>query len=199
MRERYIAAPLAKDVIEALLRACPPGRLGSRDKAAIVLLWRCGLRSREVTNLNIRDLEPHAGLVHVAPLKRSKGRSVGIGPIEVEVLHRWLYERRQIQGADWTPESPLLCSMRGRRLNPCQLRRALVKLAARAGVQGHVSPHRLRHSFATELARERTSIGVIQAALGHRSLASTEVYLARITPAELAELARGRPDWTEDK
>jgi len=199
MGGRYTPDAIPREVILGMLDACSPGPIGARDKAMVVLLWRCGLRSQELADLRLMDVDLDAGLVHVQHGKGDKARSIGIGPLEAAVVENWLLYRAAWPKCSQALDSPLLCSLRnGKPLRDTQFRRALPKLARKAGYDGQISPHRLRHSFATELAEEGAPMQFIQASLGHASLATTEVYLKKVRPSQLAELARSRPGWSND-
>jgi integrase len=128
--------------------------------------------------------------------KGDRSRIVGIDPAAASLLGRWI----EVRGARGIPRSaPLFCTLGGRRLHDRYVRALLPRLARRAGIEKRVHPHGLRHTHAAELAREGVPVNVIQAQLGHRSLATTDRYLRHIAPRGAgapdarADLAGARP------
>ena len=150
---------------------------GKRDRALLELLYSSGLRLAEVTALGIHDLDLSGGFVRVARGKGGRGRVVPLGTSAVEALSAylgarrvWLETRGQMEAALWL--SPI------RPHGP--LRKEAVALVARrcavrAGLPG-VGPHAWRHTCATHLMRDGAAIVYVQRLLGHRSLATTQIY-----------------------
>jgi len=106
------------------------------------------------------------------------------------LVQAWVSVRRGIRGLPRA--APLLCTLHGRPVLPSYVRQLLPRLARRAGIDRRVHAHAMRHTFASELAREGVPLPVIQAALGHRHAATTSRYLAHIEPREVIETLRGR-------
>jgi site-specific recombinase XerD len=104
------------------------------------------------------------------------------------VLERWLDRRRALAIGG---RAPLFCTLAGRALKPSYARMLLPRLAAKAGIEKRVHPHGLRHTHA-ELAAEGMPLNLVQAQLGHSSLATTDRYLRHIAPAQLIEAMRAR-------
>jgi len=174
----------------ALIKACSTrAPTGVRNRALIAVLWRCGLRISEALALELRDVDLEAGTVRVRHGKGDKSRTVGIDEQTAALLARWLDRRRQLSpGA----RAPIFCTLAGRRLDTSYVRRLLPRLAAKAGIDRRGHAHGLRHTYASELAREGTAINVIRDALGHTSLAVTDRYLRDVAPTHVIDTMRAR-------
>ncbi len=188
---RFPAEALAREEVEALLAACPSGFYGRRLAAIIAVLWRCGLRCNEALSLRRIDLNLLHGTVRVLSPKGAslgkKPRIVGIDQVCQPFLENWL----EVRGDDIF--SPLFCTLAGRRVATSRIREALPKLAAASGQRGRrVSPHSLRHSFATDLVHEGRPLNFISQCLGHTSLRTTERYLHNLCPADVVNTMRER-------
>jgi integrase len=184
-----------------LVLACSRGATGARNRALLVLLYRAGLRIGEALALKPEQFDPEHGVLRVVYGKRTRTarrgakrthapRTVAVDPEAAGLIAAWLYTRDQ-RGIP--AEAPLLCTLQGRPVLASYARALVVRLAGRAGIRKRVHPHALRHTFAAELAREGKPVNLIQAALGHRSLATTSTYLAHVAPDELVNALRARP------
>jgi len=174
----------------ALIKACSArAPTGIRNRALIAVLWRCGLRVAEALALELRDLNLEASTIRVRHGKGDKSRTVGVDEQTAALLQRWLDRRRALSpGA----RAPIFCTLHGGRLDGSYVRRLLPRLARRAGVQRRVHAHGLRHTYAAELAREKTPINVIRDALGHSTLAVTDRYLRDVAPMHVIDTMRAR-------
>ena len=114
---------------------------------------------------------------------------MGLDPEAFALVERWLDKRTQIE---LRADSPVLCTLSGRSLRDSYVRALLPRLGRKAGITKRVHAHGLRHTHAAELAREGFSMPLIQAQLGHSSLATTSRYLAHIQPQELIDAMRSR-------
>jgi site-specific recombinase XerD len=124
--------------------------------------------------------------------KGSKTRVVPMGEPAQRALERYLETARPALAAN-RAEQALFLSRRGRRLSPSDIRRRLERWVREAAVAGHVSPHTLRHSFATHLLEGGADLRSIQELLGHASVSTTQVY-TRVEPGRLrSEYARSHP------
>jgi integrase/recombinase XerC len=158
----------------------PKSRL--RDRALLELLYSSGLRVGELVGLDLEDLDLQGGMVRV----RGKGRRermVPVGEKAALALRRYITEERKAvpSGAD-----PLFVNLRGTRLTARSVHRLLAVLARRQGYTARVSPHSLRHSFATHLLGGGADLRAIQEMLGHRSLSTTQRY----TQVDMDRLSR---------
>jgi len=174
----------------ALIKACS-GRAptGVRNRALIAVLWRSGLRISEALALELRDVDLQAGTLRVRHGKGDKSRTVGVDEQTAALLARWLDRRRKLSpGA----RAPVFCTLAGGRVDTSYVRHLLPRLAAKAGLDRRVHAHGLRHTYASELAREGTAINVIRDALGHTSLAVTDRYLRDVAPMHVIDTIRAR-------
>lgn len=142
-----------------------------RDRAVLELLYGSGLRISELTGLRIDDLDLKEGIVRVKG-KGSKERIVPVGTKAKEALKDYLVERALLRS-----NSPyLFLNHKGRKMTERGLRDVVYRYAKKAGLAGKVSPHTLRHSFATHLLQSGADIRDIQELLGHSSISATQVY-----------------------
>jgi integrase len=191
--------PLSPGEVLALLCACdsPRSYIVARDRALLVVLWRCGLRIAEVLSLRPKDLDLARGGIHVLRGKGAKDRWVGLDPLAARFLERWLHVRREIG----VPASaPLFCTVLQQRhrdgewraMSDAYVRNWLKALAMKAGIEKRVHPHGFRHTHASELADEEHPLHVIQAQLGHDHIDSTDAYIRRVAAPELLRAIRQR-------
>jgi integrase/recombinase XerD len=182
---------LSAGEVELLMRRCSRrAPTGVRNRALIAVLWRCGLRLGEALALAPKDFDPDAGTLVVQRGKGGKRRVVGVDAGTAALVGRWLEVRRRrgIAGG------PLFCTLAGRPMDQSYVRHLLPRLARRAGVERRVHAHGLRHAFAVDLARSGAPIFVVRDALGHSSVATTQVYLSRVGAHEAVDVMRAR-DW----
>ena len=187
---RFPPEILTPDEVRALIKACSHrAPTGVRNRALLVLLYRGGFRIAEALALKPKDLDRQAGTVTILHGKGDKRRTIGLDPGAFAVVERWLDVRlkRGING-----RAPLICTLRGAPVATAYVRALLPRLAARAGIEKRVHAHGLRHTHAAELALEGTPMNLIQAQLGHGSLATTDRYLRHVAPAQLIEAMRAR-------
>ena len=179
--------------VVALIRACSNrAPTGIRNRALIVVMWRCGLRIAEALGLKPSDVDLDAGTLRVRHGKGDKPRTVGLDDQTGQLLARWL-DKRQAVGLNG--RQLLFCTLDGAELDQSYVRHLLRRLAVKAGVERRIHPHGLRHAYAAGLARERVEINVIRDALGHSSLAVTDRYLRDVAPMQVIDTTRARA-WT---
>lgn len=167
---------LSVEEIDAMLAAIPPEKEEAlRNEAIVEMLYGSGLRVSELVNLRISRLNVEEGFVLVEG-KGSKQRVVPVSPRALELIGLWLEERGRLNVA--APDSDILfLNRRGRRLTRVMIFYIVRDLAERAGIPRKVSPHTLRHSFATHLLEGGANLRSIQELLGHESVTTTELYL----------------------
>lgn len=156
-----------------MLGAISDSRTGIRMRAQFELMYRAGLRVGEVRNLWTSDLRLTVAQIHV-PGKGGKVRLVPLEPDTITALRRWLSVRPDCAAPH------LFVTSRGNQVHRQHIARSLVRLADLAGIDRRgrrISPHVLRHSFATDLLNDGFNIREVQLLLGHASLATTEIYL----------------------
>ena len=187
---RYPAEVLTSEEVRELIRSCS-GRAptGIRNRAILTVLYRSGLRIGEALALMPKDVDPAAGTLTVLHGKGDKRRIVGLDDGALAVLERWM-DRRSSLGLNG--RQTVFCTLNGRRLNASYIRALLPRLAQRVGIEKRVHAHGLRHTHASELAREGVPMNVIQAQLGHSSLATTDRYIRHIAPTHVVETMRLR-------
>ena len=152
--------------------------LQRRDDAMLELLYGAGLRAQELCDLDLERVDFDRKTVRVIG-KRRKERLVPFGEKALDAIHRWLEPRRLLLAAhDRLREPALFVSARGRRLGPRSLARRLDARERAVGLERHVTPHMLRHGFATHLLDGGADLRAIQAMLGHASLSTTQRYTA---------------------
>jgi site-specific recombinase XerD len=175
--------------VRALLAACDGTSLtGIRNHALLVLLWRSGLRCSEALDLRPADVDFGAGAVRVLHGKGDRARTVGVDGQALDVVRAWLGARQAAGiGSVW-----LFCTMAGGRLSARYVRALMGRLGRKAGIEHRVHAHGLRHVHAVELVSEGWPVTLIQRQLGHSSVATTDIYLNHIHPAEVIGRARER-------
>jgi len=185
-----VARPLPKalsvDETRRLLEA-PPDRdgMGLRDRAILELLYGSGLRVSELVGLDVDDVDLEAGSVRALG-KGGKEREVPLGSFGRESVASYLTRSRPSL-ASKRSRSALLLNARGGRLTRQGVTGILRKWVRVAGIKRRVSPHTLRHSFATHLLEGGADVRVVQELLGHASVATTQIYTL-ITAEHLREV-----------
>lgn len=152
---------------------------GLRDRAIIELMYACGLRVSEVVNLKTQNGDIDGGILTCTG-KGSKTRRIPIGASAVEWLKSYLAQRRKIENI--SVDNMFVTSL-GRPLNRQIIHKMISEYGEKCGFQG-VSPHTLRHSFATHLVQNRADIRSVQQMLGHADISTTQIY-THITDAHL--------------
>ena len=146
-----------------------------RDSAMLELLYSGGLRIEELVGLNVNDVDIITGLMKVTG-KGNRERIVPVGEKSLEVLHKYLKERNTSFTGTGADKKVLFINNAGQRISSRGARKALHKWFALAGFKKKVSPHTLRHSFATHLLDRGCDLRSVQEMLGHKSIATTQVY-----------------------
>lgn len=191
-REARLPRVLSRDEMASLLDRIPTRTpLELRDRAMLELTYSCGLRAEEVIDLNLDSPDFDGERLRIEG-KGGKTRMVPIGEPAQDALRRYLERgRHALVGAG--SEDALLVSKSGRRLHPSDVRRRLQRWVREAAIAGGVSPHALRHSFATHLLEGGADLRAIQELLGHSSLSTTQIY-TQVEPSWLqSQYARSHP------
>ena len=191
-RDRKLPRVLTRDEMQSLLDRIPAGTpLEMRDRAMLELAYSCGLRAEEVVSLNVDSPDFDGERLRVEG-KGAKTRLVPMGEPAQAALTGYLERARRALVTDGN-ENALLVSKSGRRLHPSDVRRRLQRWVREAAIAGGVSPHALRHSFATHLLEGGADLRTIQELLGHSSLSTTQVY-TQVEPSWLqSQYARSHP------
>lgn len=167
--EKLLAAPSDADV------------LGRRDRAMLETLYSTGLRVSELVGLNLRDLDLVGEALHVRG-KGKKERVVPLGSHAITAIRRYMDllstdpEFAEVWQGGRNADLPLFLNKHGGRLSSRSVRRKLDKYLKQAGLDPTISPHTLRHSFATHLLDNGADLRTVQEMLGHQSLSTTQVY-----------------------
>jgi integrase/recombinase XerD len=179
---------LSKQQVARLL-AAPDATtpLGLRDRAMLEVLYSTGIRNAELRALSVYDLDLERGLVRINEGKNAKDRVVPLGEVACRYLREYLLEARPgllKARSGGEAEQTVFLSKNGKPLVPLGVLYPLRKHAKAAGIERPVTPHTLRHTFATHLLAGHADIRHIQAMLGHASVATTQIY----TRVELTDL-----------
>ena len=148
---------------------------GQRNRAIIEIMYGCGLRVSELVNLDLSHLFLDNEYIIVKG-KGSKERIVPIDGVAIAEIERWMEDRGHIE-LKKGEENMLFVSRRGRRLTRVMIFYIIKRLCELAGIRKEISPHTLRHSFATHLLEGGANLRAIQQMLGHESISTTEIYL----------------------
>ena len=147
---------------------------GQRNKAIIEVLFSCGLRVTELVNLKLSDIFEEEKFIRVFG-KGRKERLVPISSVALQELHYW-YMDRNVMKIKPGEEDYVFLNRRGAHLTRTMILIMIKNAALDAGIKKTISPHTLRHSFATALLKGGADLRVIQALLGHEDLGTTEIY-----------------------
>ncbi|MCC6731461.1 MAG: tyrosine recombinase XerC [Chthonomonadales bacterium] len=182
---------LRPDEIEALMSAPDETPAGLRDRALLELLYASGMRAGEVVTLDTADLDLEAGEVRVRRGKGRKERVALVGRAAVEALLDYLHRGRpSLASRSQGPASQaLLLNKHGQRLSDRGVRRTFDKYVDVVGGRLKVTPHILRHTFATHLLEGGADLRAVQELLGHARLATTQIY-THVTTEHLRDVHR---------
>ena len=186
-QERRLPKFLDPSEMERLLDA-PKGNdlLTLRDRAILETLYSTGIRVSELCQLDLDDVDFLGEVIRV----RGKGKRERLSPIgsyAVKAINHYLDARRLHPQAKSFDARPLLLNRHGKRLNQRSVRRKLAKYLAEAGLDPDISPHTLRHSFATHMLNRGADLRAVQELLGHRSLSTTQIY-THVTMSRMKEV-----------
>lgn len=194
-RPRDLPRILSKTETARLLDAIPMSApLELRDRAMFELTYACGLRAGELISLTTHSVDLDEEQVRVEG-KGGRTRLVPVGEIAAKTMRAYLDRGRPRLSADRSEnaENTLFLTKTGKPLHPSDVRRRLEGCLRRAGVAAGISPHALRHSFATHMLNGGADLRSVQELLGHRSISATQIY-TRVESARLrAQYGRAHP------
>lgn len=192
-RSSELPQVLTRTQISTLLDRIPAQTpLELRDRAMFEMAYACGLRSEEIVNLNLDSVAAESEQLRILG-KGNKERIVPIGEPAMLALKRYLERGRPLLLQSGSTEPALLVSKSGRRLSTSDVTRRLSIWIRQAALGGGVSPHSIRHSFATHLLEGGADLRAIQELLGHASISTTQIY-TRVDAARLrGQYARAHP------
>ena len=174
---RYLPSVLSVEEIDLMLSCIDLSKKdGQRNRAIIETLYSCGLRVSELCNLKLSNLYLEEGYVRILG-KGNKERLVPISQRAVRELQNYFIDRNALDiPPDYADYVFITISRHTKNIGRIMVFHLVKELAAKAGIQKNISPHTLRHSFATHLLEGGADLRAIQAMLGHESIATTEIY-----------------------
>ena len=187
--EKYVPAFLSVEEMFSLLDSKgPTDAIGLRDRAIVELFYSSGIRLSELAGLNRNDVDYSLGLMKIRG-KGKKERMVPVGDKAVVALNTYLEKRNEISPGNIKKSSdePIFINRAGARLSTRSVARILDKLALASGLGKKISPHLLRHTFATHMMEAGADLRAIQEFLGHESLSTTQKYMS-VTVGRLLEV-----------
>lgn len=173
--EKHLPEVLSLEEIDAMIAQIDMSKPeGHRNRAIIEMLYGSGLRVSELTELRLSHIYRQEGYMRILG-KGSKQRLVPISPVADEQFGYWLQDRSQL---NIKPEYADIAFLNhyGRQLTRAMIFTIVKRLAEAAGIRKTISPHTLRHSFATHLLQNGADLRIIQQLLGHESIVTTEIY-----------------------
>ncbi len=187
-QEKKLPRFLEYEEVKRLLETPPMDSwLGARDRAILETLYSTGIRVSELVALNMDDIDFLGEVVHV----RGKGKKERIAPIGSSALqviqHYMEFRNKRAQSNSNFDSKVLFVNKHGRRLSTRSVRRKMDKYLKMAGLDPAISPHTLRHSFATHMLNNGADLRSVQELLGHQSLSTTQVY-THLTTRRLKEV-----------
>lgn len=175
-QEKHLPKCLELEQIEKLLRTPDDSSLlGARDRAMLETMYSTGIRVSELVELDIGDVDVTGESLKIRG-KGKKQRVVPIGPTALGAVRHYLDLRGADPRAGGFDKEALFINKHGQRLSTRSVRRKLDKYLAEAGMDMSVSPHTLRHSFATHMLNNGADLRSVQELLGHQSISTTQVY-----------------------
>ena len=179
---------LEYEEVKRLLETPPVNTwLGARDRAIMETLYSTGVRVSELVALNMEDIDFLGEVIHV----RGKGKKERIAPIGTSALqtiqHYMEFRNKRAQNNTNFDSKVLFVNKHGKRLSTRSVRRKMDKYLKMAGLDPAISPHTLRHSFATHMLNNGADLRSVQELLGHQSLSTTQVY-THLTTSRLKEV-----------
>ncbi len=188
---RHLPEVLTLDEIDAMESAVDMSKPeGMRNLAMIETMYSCGLRVSELCNLTLSRVHLHERALLIEG-KGNKERIVPMSDVAAECIQKYL-DTRQVQPKTGE-EDIVFLNRRGRRLTRVMVFYIVRELAELAGIRREISPHALRHSFATHLLEGGANLRAIQMMLGHESIATTQIYLHTDTHALRQEILTHHP------
>lgn len=172
--ERLIETPDTKEV------------LGIRDRAILEVMYATGLRVSELIGLQLKDLHLSMGLLQTTG-KGDKERIVPLGDLAIQWIETYLEEARPFLTRKHPEESHLFVNNHGKQLSRQGIWKNLKVLVRKAGITKNVTPHTLRHSFATHLLENGADLRTVQELLGHADISTTQIY-THITKKRMTEV-----------
>lgn len=175
--DRYLPEVLSYEEIRQMIESIDLSHpQGTRNVAIIETLYACGLRVSELTSLRISHIYPDLQMIRVIG-KNNKERLVPIGESALHHIRLYLEgDRNRMMNIDSSSKDILFLNRRGKKLSRVMVFNIIKESAEKAGITKNISPHSLRHSFATHLVEGGADLRAVQEMLGHSSITTTEIY-----------------------
>lgn len=170
--EQKLPKTLSVDQVTSLVEINVNDPLSYRDKAVMELFYSSGLRLAELCSLDLNDLSLSEQMVRVTG-KGNKTRDLPLGRQAAQAIREWLMQRNTLPLKDF---EAVFVSQHGRRINPRTIQQRVKHWAKKQGIDISVSPHMLRHSFASHLLESSGELRSIQELLGHSNISTTQIY-----------------------
>ncbi|NND00484.1 MAG: tyrosine recombinase XerC [Gammaproteobacteria bacterium] len=170
--DKRLPKTLSVDQIASLIEINVNDPLSYRDKAVMEVFYSSGLRLTELCNLDLNDLDLPGRMLRVTG-KGRKMRDLPIGQQADKALREWLLQRNALPLKDY---QAVFVSKHGRRISPRAIQQRVKHWAAKQGIEIPVSPHMLRHSFASHLLESSGELRAVQELLGHSNISTTQIY-----------------------
>lgn len=170
---RTLPKTLDVDQVKGLLEAGTSSILEIRDLAMFELFYSSGLRLSELSSLDLIDLDLNDRSLVVRAGKGAKSRTLPIGGKAVAALQNWLLQRSKINAMQ---DNAVFVTSKGRRLGQRSIELRLAQWCKKKGIQEHIHPHMLRHSFASHLLESSQDLRAVQELLGHSNISTTQIY-----------------------
>ena len=171
---RALPKTLTEEEVESLLDSPSDDELGLRDRAMLELLYACGLRITELVELEQAQVSLRQGVLRVTG-KGNKERLVPIGETAIDAIEAYLRHSRPVLAGN-LQSNTLFLSKRGKQMTRQTFWHRIKRYASEAGVKKSISPHVLRHAFATHLLNHGADLRSLQMLLGHSDLSTTQIY-----------------------
>ncbi|MGF1743239.1 tyrosine recombinase XerC [Vibrio profundum] len=171
-KSRPLPKNLDVDEVGQLLEVNEDDPLAIRDRAMMELMYGAGLRLAELVSINVKDVGFYSGEIRVVG-KGDKERKVPFSGLAKEWVSKWLKERGGLANAD---EKGLFVSKLGVRISHRSVQKRMAEWGQKQAVASHISPHKLRHSFATHMLESSNNLRAVQELLGHENISTTQIY-----------------------
>ncbi|ELS3154938.1 tyrosine recombinase XerC [Vibrio parahaemolyticus] len=171
-KKRPLPKNLDVDEVNQLLEVNEDDPLAIRDRAMMELMYGAGLRLAELVSVDVRDVQLRSGELRVIG-KGDKERKVPFSGMATEWVGKWL----RVRGDLATPGEPaLFVSKLGTRISHRSVQKRMAEWGQKQSVASHISPHKLRHSFATHMLESSNNLRAVQELLGHENISTTQIY-----------------------
>ncbi len=164
IKDKKLPIVLCKEEVQSLFNQI----YNLKHKTILVLIYSCGLRVSELTNLRIKDIDSQRMLIQIRNSKGNKDRQVQLTKQILDLVKKYYNS--------YIPENYLINGVNGGKYSTASIQKIIKRMAYRAGIRKNVTPHTLRHSFATHLLEDGIDIRYIQTILGHSNIQTTQIY-----------------------